>query len=433
MKKQNISIKDYIDKLEQIKILNFTLKWLFISLFVGFFSGSASALFLVLLDYATNWREDNIWIITFLPIAGFIVGSIYHYWGQSILKGNNLLLEEIHEPKNIIPIKMLPFILITTIITHFFGGSAGREGTAVQMGGSIADQFTKLFKLNKYDRKILIITGISAGFASVFGTPLAGAIFGLEVFIIGKIYYEAILPSLFSAIIADYVCYYWKVGHTHYSISNVPHISPIYFIYAILAGILFGLFAKLFGALTHFIDSFFKKYIKYPPLRPFIGGILISLSVLYLDTTKYIGLGIPIIVNSFYESLPAYDFLAKTIFTSITLGSGFKGGEVTPLFYIGSTLGNALSYIIPLPLSLLAGMGFVGVFAGASNTPIACILMGIELFGGESSVFIAISCITSYLFSGHSGIYKSQIIGSSKHHQLDNHKDKKLSSLNEHK
>lgn len=420
----------YFSKIEQLSVLFFSLKWLLIASCVGICSGSASALFLFLLDLATNWRESNTWIIYLLPLGGFLVGAIYHYFGESILKGNNLLLEEIHEPKKTIPLKMFPLILISTIITHFFGGSAGREGTAVQMGGAISDQFTKLFNLNHKDRKILLITGISAGFASVFGTPLAGTVFGLEVFIIGKLYYEAILPSLFSAIVADYVCSLWSIKHTHYSIPFTPQLTPIHFLYALLAGILFGLTGLLFSKITAFFDENFKKYIKYSPLRPFIGGIVIASAVFILGTTKYIGLGIPTIVDSFKNPLPIYDFFSKIMFTSLTLGSGFKGGEVTPLFYIGSTLGSALANFIPLPVALLAGMGFAGVFAGAANTPIACTLMGIELFGIDSGIFIAISCITAYMFSGHSGIYKAQIIGSPKHISLDEHKDFKLSELN---
>ncbi|MBC7476243.1 MAG: chloride channel protein, partial [Candidatus Sericytochromatia bacterium] len=240
---------------EQLSVLRFSTKWLFICLIVGILSGSASAIFLFSLEWATNWRESHIWIILFLPIAGLIIGLTYHYLGQSVSKGNNLLLDEIHEPKNIIPFKMLPLVLFSTITTHLFGGSSGREGTAVQMGGAIADQLTKVFKLIPEERKILLIAGISAGFASIFGTPIAGTIFALEVFMIGKISYEALLPSLFSAIIADYVCHLWSIQHTHYSIPFIPKLSPIYFLYAILAGIIFGLTSILFTKATNFWDN----------------------------------------------------------------------------------------------------------------------------------------------------------------------------------
>ncbi len=424
------TIKKLFLSIEQIFSLLFLLKWLAICLLVGFFTGSASAGFLWSLEWVTNYREANVWIIALLPIAGFFIGLSYYLYGASVVKGNNLLLDEYHTPKKVIPFKMAPLVYIGTILTHLFGGSAGREGTAVQIGGAIADQFTKIFKLSNSDRKILLITGISAGFASVFGTPLAGAIFALEVLIIGRIKFDAIIPSFLAAIFATYFCDVWQISHhTHYHINTVANLTPITVFWALLAGIIFGLVGMLFSKSSHFWGNLFKKHISYPPLRPFIGGVILAIIVYLMGTTKYIGLGVPTIVEAFSTNLNSYDFILKLLFTTFTLGAGFKGGEVTPLFYIGATLGNALIWFIPLPMGLLAGMGFVGVFAGATNTPIACTIMGIELFGIESGVFIAIACTTSYLFSGHSGIYASQIIGSPKHVFFKNEKGLLLNNV----
>lgn len=396
--------------------LLFLLKWTGICILIGFFTGSASAVFLWTLEWATSYREANFWIIAFLPISGLIIGLSYHYYGESVVKGNNLLLEEFHSPKKVIPFKMAPLVFLGTILTHLFGGSAGREGTAVQIGGAIADQFTKIFKLSNFDRKIILIAGISAGFASVFGTPLAGAIFALEVMVIGKIKFDAIIPSFLAAVFANYFCDVWQISHhTHYSIDSVTVLTPATILWSLVAGIIFGLVSLLFSKSTHFWGNLFKKNIKYPPLRPVIGGLILAVTWYFMGTTKYIGLGVPTIVDAFNIDLNSYDFFLKLLFTSFTLGAGFKGGEVTPLFFIGATLGNVLIWFIPMPMPLLAGMGFVAVFAGATNTPIACTIMGIELFGIESGVFIALACTTSYLFSGHSGIYSSQIIGSPKH------------------
>lgn len=419
-------IKKSLANIEQVPYLFFLIKWLFLAMLVGALAGTASAFFLVSLDEVTLWREQHLWIIALLPIGGLAIGLIYHYLGDSVVRGNNQLLEEFHNPRQVIPFKMAPLVLLGTLITHLFGGSAGREGTAVQMGGAIADQFTHLFKFKPRDRKILIIIGISAGFASVFGTPLAGAVFALEVMVLGRVRYEAILPSLLTAIIAHYTCLAWNVHHTSYSIPFVPEMNPQNFFWAILVGILFGLTAMLFSKSTHFWGTLFKSNIKYAPLRPFIGGIAIAAAVWAIGSTKYIGLGIPTIVGAFSEDLHAYDFLLKILFTSFTLGAGFKGGEVTPLFYIGATLGNALVWFVPLPMALLAGMGFVAVFSGATNTPIACTLMGIELFGIESALYIAIACVVAYLFSGHTGIYSSQIIGSPKHLIFGRNKSKRI-------
>ncbi|NGZ88879.1 voltage-gated chloride channel family protein [Psychroflexus maritimus] len=421
------TLKKSIYTIEQFKLFHYLFKWTLISLIVGGLVGSATAIFLLALKAATNYREANLLIISLLPIGGLIIGFTYFWLGKGVEKGNNLLLEEYYQSKKRIPFKMAPLVLFGTVATHLFGGSAGREGTAVQIGGAIADQFTKLFRLHDNERKILLIMGMSAGFAAVFGTPLAGSVFALEVLIIGRIRYEAIFPSLIVAIIADYFCVeVWNVPHTVYVISEVAQMNLPNLGWTIVAGICFGLTAMLFSRLKVFWKSLFSK-IKFAPLRPFIGGIFIAGFVFFAGTTKYIGLGIPIIEEAFHTQLTSYDFLIKVVLTAFTLGAGFKGGEVTPLFFMGATLGNALFLILPLPMSLLAGMGFVAVFAGATNTPLACIIMGIELFGIEAGLYIALACVTAYFFSGHTSVYTSQIIGSPKHNLFSYLKGKKIS------
>lgn len=392
----------------------FILKWLLISTIIGSLIGTASAGFLQSLDWVTNYRESHLLLIAFLPIGGVAIGFLYFYLGKDIEAGNNLLIDTIHNPKERIPFRMAPFIYLGTMVTHLLGGSAGREGTALQMAGAIADQFTKPFRLSTAERKMLLISAIAGGFGSVFGTPLAGGIFGMEVFLIGRLKYDALLPAFATSIIADLVTKLWQTHHTHYQIDILPIVSASTIVYAIIAGIAFGLCAATFSQVIHSTNSLFKSTITYPPLRPLVGGIIVVLAVWALGTTKYIGLGIPTIVASFEQHLPAYDFALKMAFTILTLAAGFKGGEVTPLFFIGATLGNALSYFIPLPTGLLAGMGFVAVFAGATNTPLACTIMAMELFGSGCGVFAAIACVVSYIFSGHNSIYLKQVVGEAK-------------------
>ena len=404
-------------------------KWILICALIGFFSGSASAFLLVALEWTAQLRTQNIWLIWFLPFGGLLIGLLYHYFGKDAVKGNNLLLEEYKTPKNTIPFKMAPLVLLGTIITHLFGGSAGREGTAVQMGGAIADQFTRIFKLDATDRKTLIILGISAGFASVFGTPLTGAIFALEVLYCSKISLKSSILSFVVAFFAYYTVEIWGVHHTQYSIGVVPQLNFENLLWIIPPAILFGLAAMLFSRSTHFWTSLFKKTISYPPLRPYVGGIIFALIIYPLGASKFMGLGIPTIIEAFSKPSEYYDFLLKILFTGFILGSGFKGGEVTPLFFVGATLGSALSVYIPLPIALLAGMGFVAVFSGATHTPLACTIMGIELFGTESALFIGIACFIAYLASGSVGIYHSQTVKGVKYHLYEKIKTTRLKNF----
>lgn len=405
----------YLKSLESFAMVVYLARWLLLSCVLGALAGTASAVFLFALDLATGTRVAHPWLLWLLPFAGLATGWVYLRFGQSVEGGNNLLIDEIHDPQKIVPKRMGPLVLAATVVTHLFGGSAGREGTAVQMGGALADRITHLLGLGREDRRILLMGGIAAGFASVFGTPLAGAIFGLEVLAIGRLRYDALLVCVASALAADQVCRLWGIEHTVYTIPLVPHASAAGLASAIVAGIAFGLVGMLFADSTHALSAFVKRKIAWAPARPFVGGVVVAVAATALGVPQFLGLGIPTIVQAFQQPLPVYDFAGKFAFTVVTLASGFKGGEVTPLFYIGATLGNALGHVLALPMPVLAGLGFVAVFAGAANTPIASTVMAIELFGADIGVYAALACVVAYLFSGHTGIYRAQRVGQAKH------------------
>lgn len=390
----------------QRPLIGYLLKWMVLILIVGVAAGTLSAVFLAALNLVSLYRDLHTWMIYLLPLAGLIIGLVYHHKGKEVERGNNLVFDTVHNPKDVIPFKMVPLVLTGTVVTHLFGGSAGREGTALQMAAATADQLHTPFKLNAADRTILLIAGLSAGFASVFGTPLAGIIFGMEVLLLGKIPARAIVPAVAAAFIGAYVTELWGVGHTHYPGTQLLPLTFRGIMYSIMAGVTFGFAAIAFVKLTEGCSHLFKKIV-YAPLRPFAGGVVLLLLFLIPGMYKFAGLGIPTILESFNSASQTQDFALKILFTAITLGSGFKGGEVTPLFFIGATLGSALTIFLPLPVGLLAAMGFVAVFAGAAKTPLACCVMALELFGLYGGIYVAIACMVSYFISGRHSIYNA--------------------------
>lgn len=424
---------------EPLPQLLFGLRWLLLAGLISALAGTASAGFLRALDYVTAQREARPGLLGLLPVGGLLVGLLYHYFGQPVARGNNQLIEEIHRPRDVVPLRMAPLVLLGTLLTHLVGGSAGREGTAVQMGGALADQLTRWLpgplRIRPHERRLLLVAGISAGFASVFGTPLAGAVFGLEVFRIGRLRYEGLLPSVLAAFGADWVTRQWGVGHTPYPVPAVPALAAGGVAAVLLLGLLSGLTARAFVAAVHAWQGWLGRLIGWPPLRPAAGGLLLLglVGLLYLPlgpaATRYLGLGVPTIVAAFGAPLPWYSFGLKLLLTSLTLGAGFKGGEVTPLFFMGAALGSCLAPVLPLPVALLAGVGFVAVFSGAANTPLACTLMGLELFGLPAAPYLALGCVVAYLTSGHRGIYGAQRVGSAKHPSLLRQQGRQLNEL----
>ncbi|TCK93186.1 H+/Cl- antiporter ClcA [Natranaerovirga hydrolytica] len=393
--------------------------WVLWGSIIGIVVGSTSTLLINLNDYLTEVRQNNPYLIFFLPLGGIIIGYLYMYHGKGSRKGNDMVLEHIHHGQGKIPLIMGPMVFVCTFITHLLGGSTGREGAAIQMGASISESVNRLFKVNKIDRKILILSGISGGFGSAFGAPLAGTIFGMEAVMIGKTRYEALIPCFVSSFVSHYVAEAWGIQHDTFTIQTVPQINGINVLKVIGLSIIFGLISIAYSQSRHEIKSLSDKYLKNLMFRAFVGGIVLIALTYLIGSRDYLGRGLPMVNQAFEGQVPYFAFLAKIVFTAITMGTGFRGGEVIPLFFIGATLGNTLSFLVNLPTSFLAALGMISVFAGAANTPITAFLLSVEMFHGEAVTFFFMACMISFIFSGHHGIYAAQKIFEPKSRMLN--------------
>jgi H+/Cl- antiporter ClcA len=410
------------DLAEHLRLLRFLATWIVLGALVGGVAGVSSASFLTLLARATEARVDHPWLLAGLPLGGFLVGLGYRYVGGRSSQGNNLILEEVHgvEPDPAlggtgprwVPKRMAPLVLVGTLVTHLFGGSAGREGTAIQMSGSLNDVLARVLRLDESDRRLLLVAAIAGGFGSVFGVPLAGTVFALEVQTVGRLRHDALVPSLVAAVTGARVVHLLGWHHDITPRVALPDfdIDVVLLGKVALAGLAFGLASALFTELVFGIKRVFASVVEWSPLRPAIGGVVVALLALAVGSRDYLGLSLPLISRSYVGDVFLGAFALKLLFTTLTLGSGFQGGEVTPLFVIGATLGASMAHVLGAPPALLAAIGFVAVFAGATNTPLACTIMGVELFGTGAFVYVALGCAISFVFSAHRGIYESQRI-----------------------
>lgn len=407
-------------------------KWTLLAGVVGILAGTASWVFLSALAWATATRLSHPWLLHALPLAGLGMGWIYYRFGGAAALGNNLVIDEVNSNHNHskIPLRMAPLILLGTIVTHLCGGSAGREGTAIQMGASLADGVRRLLRLSGEDRRLLLMAGISGGFGSVFGVPVAGFVFGMEVQGIGRIRYEGMIPCLVAAFVGDLVARAWGTPHSHYPQLAATPLELLLLLKVTVAGVVFGLTSLLFVELTHSIKEKMPRITTWTPLYPVIGGVTVIGLTGLVRTDDYLGLSLPLITASVEgATVTPWAFALKLLFTAVTVGSGYLGGEVTPLFVIGATLGSTLSGWLGVPPALLAAIGLVAVFAGASNTPLACAIMGIELFGSGATAYLVLGCVVAYVASGHRGIYLTQRIHQPKTAITDLQADESLRTL----
>lgn len=373
---------------------------------IGIFTAVFCSFFNYSLIQVTNWRKGLSFLpFLFLPLVGICTTWLYQKYGNEEERGNNLIIEEIHFSKKKIRFRLVPLIIFTSLISHFFGASVGREGVGVQIGGGIADQF----KVQILPRRLILMMGMSAGFGAIFYTPFAGAIFGIEVFHSGALALEGLVPCFISSYAGFLLARQLFHHSSEFPIFNFDLLNSGYLFLSIFLGLYFGIIARFTNFIFHKTKELFKNYIKSDYLKSVFGGIFLILVFFITGSDRYLGLGSNILEKSFYDSVRGFDFLGKIFSTSISLAAKFKGGEVMPIFYIGATSGNALATLIRFPISFFVPIGMVSVFAGCANVPLTAIILAIELFGTNILFYAMISVLISYLFSGHIGIYSSQM------------------------
>ena len=402
---------------EFLRALPVLCKWLLIAGAVGAIVGFVASGFGHTLIYAQKLRAQFPWIVLGLPIGGLAIVFLYRVTKNHDDRGTNTIVASIQEGTEI-PFKMAPLIFVSTAITQLFGGSAGREGAALQLGGSIAKKLGKVIRLSENDQRTIIMCGMSAGFSALFGTPMAAAVFSLEVVSVGIMHYSALVPCVTASLIAHFVANFCQIPPEVFPVLGVPTMDLWGFLKIAALATAAGGASVLFCVILHAGEHIYEGKVKNPYIRIVLGGILVvGLSAL-LGTGAYLGSGMGIIEDIMHHGHKAewYTFLLKMIFTMLTLGAGFKGGEIVPSLCIGAALGSVCGAILGLPMELVAACGMVGVFCGVTNAPIASLLLAFELFGYEGMPYYLVTVAVSFLVSGCHSLYKRQKIVYSKTH-----------------
>lgn len=383
------------------------LKWLIIGSVSGVIIGLIGTLFHFCSSSGEFFRSEHQWIIFLLPVSGLAITFLYHFLSYSHDKGTNLVLLAVRDNTNM-GFRHAASIFAAAVITHIFGGSSGREGASLQIGASIGSYCGRHLGFDDDDRRIMTMCCMSAMFAAVFGTPVTAALFSMEVISVGIFYYSAIVPCVVSALIASYISSFFGISHISADVI-FPEISPVNYLKTILLGVLCAALSWIFCISMVYGLKTFRK-IKNHYIRVFVGGSAVVLLTLFVGNQDYNGTGGEMIVSAFTERPFAAAFLIKLIFTVITLCSGFKGGEIFPVFFIGATFGSVISRFIGVDCSFGAAICMAALFCGVTNCPIASILLSVELFGGESIIYCVLACAVSYMISGYRGLYSEQKI-----------------------
>lgn len=399
------------------KQIRISIKWIVFAVISGITIGSVGNFFFYFMQKVTSFRSGHLFVIFFLPLAGISIVGLYRLFRVEKDAGTNLVLSAIHSGDNI-PFQMTPLIFISTIITHLFGGSAGSEGAALQIGGSLGNALGKLFhfQINDKEKNIFIMCGMSASFSAVFGTPLAAAVFPLEVVSVGIMQYSALVACTISALTAHAVSLKLGIAHEHLHIASyMPPFTVQTAVEIGLLAILCAIISILFCTLLQNSEKIFQKHFKNPYIRILFGGSAVTALTLLIGNQDYNGNGFSVIQSYFDGHFQAFAFLLKLLFTVLTISAGFKGGEIFPSFFIGAAFGSLFAHFSGLSPSICVSVGMGAVFCGVTNSPITALLICFELFGFKGMPYYLLTVALSYMFSGYFGLYSSQKIIYSKY------------------
>lgn len=405
-------IRFYIGRI--MRNLAVFIRWGIFSAFVGLFVGAFSTLFAFCLRQVTSFRMENPWLILCLPLAGVVIVFLYGVFRYKNDKGTNMVLSSIHAEAEV-PFRMAPLIFISTIITHLFGGSAGREGAALQLGGSIGQQLGKLFRFDEKDQRVVVMCGMSAAFSAIFGTPIAASIFSMEVVSVGVMYYAALVPCVFSSLVASKFATHMGIGPNVFKIRQMPLFEVVPSLKIIGLALCCAALSVVFCMALHSLGDFYRNKLKNPYIRIIVSSLVIILLTIILQTDDYMGAGVPVIQRAIQGNVEPLAFVWKIVFTALTLEAGFKGGEIVPSFFVGATFGCLFGHILGISPSLCAAVGMMSVFCGVTNCPVTSMLIAFELFGYHGVPFFLLGISVSYLMSGYYGLYHDQTIVYSKY------------------
>lgn len=389
-------------------------KWVVLALVVGTVLGLVGTAFHFGLDWAASMHRAHPWLLFLLPPAGLIIVFLYHITDMGRDKGTNFILVAVRT-KWQLRLRTAPLIFFSTILTHLCGGSAGREGAALQLGGCISAAMGRFIRLDEHDEHIITMCGMAAGFSALFGTPIAAAVFAMEVISLGVMYYAAVIPCVLAALTASLISTSFGVQATAFPLTGpLPELSFQSLLQVGGMGLLFALLSSLFCLIMHAVSQGYQKFLPNQYLRVVVGGLLVILITLLLGVRDYNGAGMDIIARALSGQAVPWAFLAKLLLTALTLGAGFKGGEIVPVFFVGATFGCTAAPLLGLSPAFGAALGMVSVFCGVTNSPIAAVILSYELFGGAALPLFALSCAISYTMSGYYSLYTGQEIRYSK-------------------